>query len=500
MLDPEHHKLLQNVVFLVTPAFAKWFGADGAFLAAALEHIYGKFTWHDNMCGIQSSVAVVNRLPSRVRVSDRAEAVSSDEQVKPIYGHEGIALRIDSMRFGSDILSSPNNKDLVQPLVRMTFMHRLGGGTAIELPPANTLFVNGNQNTMFQDKWTVNPFIGPKLKRISPRQQLKTLEIFDEADAPNLSAPIEALTGRREIMSSMGNVIRQLKSQKDGEPVPASAELEEKVPQYLARRREKDGTLTVFALVLPPGVLQTLELNRPVQPSEEGLTKADLSVLRSALLAGAHLHHVTSGGGGWGKKQGLLSLDPAFDFAKHEDTGSLDAMLGGNKSGGRASSMNAISTGDLVQFFASYEPEQQVLQSLDLPNTTDVDTSDWDAMKWTESARLQTILGSLPSQDDFFMPLQDIKQIGSSIIGIPGYFGILSAGGTCLHRYKFERSDMQPNLNPDQFEGGRGKLKQVALSKMDIPYGFWNVQFVNPGISPSMKHVRMTVPSEEQSS
>jgi hypothetical protein len=225
-----------------------------------------------------------------------------------------------------------------------------------------------------------------------------------------------------------------------------------------------------------------------------------LSLLRRALLEGAHMHRVTSGGGGWGQKQGLLSLDPSFDFSKYEDTGSLGAMLRGLGSGRPANSRNAVSPGDFVQFFASYEHEQPVLQHPDIPNTEDIDTSHWDAKKWDQSDSLRTILGSLPSQDDCLMPSQDRKQFASSIIGIPGYFGMLSAGGTCLRRYKFEQSARQPSLHADEIRGGRGKLKQVALSRMDIPYGFWNVRSVNQHLSPRINRVPVTASSEERQS
>ena len=491
---------LRNVVFLVTTAFAKWFGADGAFLATALQHIYGNFAYHDNMGSIQSSVAIVDRLPSQARVRDCAEVVSSDGQIKLIHGHQGIALWIDSMRFGPDTLPSLSNDDYVERLVRVTFMRRLGGGTVVELPPANTLFVNGEQNTIFQDTWAINPFTGPRLKQIGPRQPLKTLEIFDEADAPWFSAPIEALTGRREVLSSMGNVIRQVRSGKDGKPAPASAELEEKVPQYLARRRGTDGTLVIVALVFSPRTFEILEPGELIDPSEGALTEAALSSLRRALLEGAHMHRVTSGGGGWGQKQGLLSLDPSFDFSKHEDTGSLGAMLRELGSDRPPNSRNAVSPGDLVQFFASYEPEQPALQHPNIPNTEDIDTSHWDAKKWDQSDSLRTILGSLPSQDDWLMPSQDTKQFASSIIGIPGYFGMLSAGGTCLRRYKLQQSGREPSLHGDEIRGGQGELEQVALSRMDIPYGFWNVQSVNQHLSPRINHVPAAASSGERQS
>ena len=496
-LDPVRHRFLHNVVFLVTPAFAKWLGADGPFLEAALQHMYENFIYYPNMRGIRSSVAVINRLPGQVGFCERAETGSSDGQAETIRGHEGIALWVDSIRTDSDILRPSSSDDVDQRLVKVTFMRPLAseGITAIELPPANTLFVNGNHATMFRDSWAVNPFVGPKLRRAVSREPLKTLELFVPSDAPTFSAPIEALTGRREILSSMGNVIRQLKSPKDGKPVPASAELEEKVPQYLARRREAGGSLFVFALV--SSSVESSELNRLVEPSADNVVEADMSLIRRALLAGAHLHRVTSGGGGWGKKQGLLALDPAFDFAKHEDTGSLDAILEGEGTTDRANSMNAVRPGDFVQFFATYA-QQQDIRSPDIPCARDIDTSDWEGMRWTQSAQLHTVVGSLPLQDDILMPLQDSTGTGSRIVGMPGHFGILSAGGTCLRRYKFERSATRPDHSSNEIEGGRGKVKQLAVSRVDIPYGFWKAQLRNHHSQTKPRHVLVTAPSEEQ--
>ena len=488
-LDPGHHKFLQNVIILVTPAFAKWVEADGVFLEAALQHMYGNFTSYSSMRGLQSSVAIVDRLPGQAFQGDRTDAITSNATARAIDGHEGIALWIDSMRIDPDLVTSADDDDSGQRLVRMTLMRPMEGWssvTVIELRPSNTLFVNGSQSTMFQDSWAINQSEGTKWRRTGPRALLKTLEFFVPADAPVFSAPIETLTNRREILSSMGNVIRQLKSANDGRPLPASAELEEKVPQYLARKRDTDGTLLVFALVTRARITETLGLDGILQPSEANVIEADMSSLRRALLAGAHLHRVTSGGGGWGKKQGLLSLDPAFDFAKHDDTGSLDAMLQGENPGSGVSAMNAVNPGDFVQFFASYEPEQQMLRNLDSASTTDVDTSDWDGMDWMQQTPLHTIAGSLPNQDGLSMPLQEGKQSQSIIIGIPDQFGMLSAGGTCLRRCKIEGGLRQPDTDANTGEGFQKEVKQLSVSRMDIPYGFWKAQ---SGNRPSMRRI-----------
>ena len=451
--------------------------------------MYGYFTSHMSMRGIQSSVAIVDRLPGQAFLGDRADAITSNATARAIDAREGIALWIDSIRIAPDLVTSIDDDDSGQRMVRMTLMRPREGWdsvTVIELRPSNTLFINGSQVTMFQDSWAISQSEGPKWRRTGPRALLKTLEFFVPADAPVFSAPIEPLTGRREILSSMGNVIRQLKSANDGEPLPASAELEEKVPQYLARKRDTDGTLLVFALVTEAGITETPGLDVILQPSEANVIEADMSSLRRALLAGAHLHRVTSGGGGWGKKQGLLSLDPAFDFAKHDDTGSLDAMLQGENPGDGVRSLNAVKPGDFVQFFASYESEQQTLWNMESASTTDVDTSDWDGMEWMQQTPLHTIVGSLPAQDNLSMPLQDRKQSQSMIIGIPDQFGMLSAGGTCLRRCKIEGRVRQPETDANTAEGVQKEVKQLSISRMDIPYGFWKAQ---SGNRPSMRRI-----------
>jgi hypothetical protein len=465
-----------------------------------MQHIYGNFTYVEDMHDIRSSVAVIDRLPSPVRVSDPAKANSSNRKAETIYGHEGIALWIDSMRSNPDILRDPINENPNERLVRMTFVrpkHSWDSLTAIEIPPANTLFVNGSQNTMFQDNWAVSSSAGPKLRRAGPRQPLKTLEFFIPSDAPTFNAPIEALTRRREIVSSMGNIIRRVKSHQHQEPVPASAELEEKVTQYLARRRDTRGTLVVFALVSPPGPMEMPGLDEPTQSSEETIPEADMSFLRLALLKGSHLHRVTSGGGGWGKKQGLLSLDPAFDFRRYEDTGSLDAMLAAEGSDHRANSMNAVNPGDFVQFFASFTQEKSTIQNSDLHITEDVNTSDQERIKWMDSTLLHTIVGSLPSQDEFLMPPQEGKQTESQIIGIPAHFGVLSAGGTCLRRHKIAGTHTQPELDPNDAESNPAKMRQVAISRMDVPYGFWEAQSRNYPPKTKVRRIRTAKPSAD---
>jgi hypothetical protein len=467
-----------------------------------MQHIYGNFTSVEGMQGIQSSVAVIDRLPSPVHVGDPAKAGSTNRKAEMIQGYEGIALWIDSMRTNPDVLRDAATGGPSERLVRMTFVRPKRSWdsiTAIELRPANTLFVNGSQNTIFRDSWAVYPFASPKLRRVGSREPLKTLEFFIPSDAPTFDAPIEVLTGRREIVSSMGNIIRRVKSHQHQEPVPASVELEEKVPQYLARRRDTPGTLLVFALVSPPGSMGMSGLDDPTQLSQDPIPEADMSFLRLALLKGSHLHRVTSGGGGWGAKQGLLSLDPAFDFRTYEDTGSLDAILAGEGSGHGASSMNAVNPGDFVQFFASFTQAKPTGQNSDLHITEDVNTSDWEGTKWTDSTPLHTIVGSLPLQDEFLMPPQAGQEAESHIIGIPAHFGVLSAGGTCLRRYKIAETHTQPELDPNDAESNLARLRQVALSRMDVPYGFWHAQSGNYPPNTRIRRIRVTEPSAGQS-
>jgi len=112
--------------------------------------------------------------------------------------------------------------------------------------------------------------------------------------------PLIPLTAPRQVLHCAGNILRELSSPEDPNTgIPASRELESAVDSYLKENPQaRPGRkLDIFALITPPG------RKHPQWGRYEGIDPWDLQ-------SGQKLRRVLSGGGGWGKKMGLLSIDP----------------------------------------------------------------------------------------------------------------------------------------------------------------------------------------------
>ncbi|RPB28717.1 hypothetical protein L211DRAFT_404914 [Terfezia boudieri ATCC MYA-4762] len=122
--------------------------------------------------------------------------------------------------------------------------------------------------------------------------------------------PLIPLTAPRQVLHCAGNILRELSLPEDPNTgIPASRELESAVdrfltenPQVLAGRK-----LDIFALITPPGC------EYPQRDRNGGIDPWDLQ-------SGQKLRRVLGGGGGWGKKMGLLSIDPqGLTYALSDD-------------------------------------------------------------------------------------------------------------------------------------------------------------------------------------
>ena len=158
-----------------------------------------------------------------------------------------------------------------------------------------------------------------------------------------VQVPLVPITSFRTVHSALGNILKRFEV--GGEEVPASKELEEVVPRLLQERSKRmlgdiQGPLSVWALVVParlagrwrPGLMESLDF----QPM---------------FREGCRLHKVLSGGGGWGAKQGLLSLDPEAKFSTtdEEDVESFERDFLANREGGGGGG-SIVGPGDEVMF------------------------------------------------------------------------------------------------------------------------------------------------------
>ncbi|KAJ5436405.1 hypothetical protein N7445_007290 [Penicillium cf. griseofulvum] len=345
-------------LLLVTPSFANWLDPSRPFFSQFLSRLYGNSPGSDTLYAV---AAVVDTLPNTT-----AETPNSSES-------EGLSLLAVGQ---SDVQAKAAPPRLIRSSASeetnllFSFQTEVIGQTSkgpaheIGLRLANTIFVNGRETTIFGTRWlwdkASNGYALDNLINLTSCMITATSQAVDTA----LELPLHPVTERRRVMASMGNILRQLAKSTDAtstDTIPASAELEKELPRYIAEHNIVDQRVSVWALVEKPD----LEVADSGSSTHERLIQS--------LRQGGKLHRVMSGGGGWGKKQGLLSLDPEVCFsgtAKREDlvalsqvfnpdTTKLDTLPSIDK-GITVDDLSLLSqvatAGDYIQFFVSVKP------------------------------------------------------------------------------------------------------------------------------------------------
>ncbi|KAL4818015.1 hypothetical protein BDW67DRAFT_174345 [Aspergillus spinulosporus] len=347
-------------VLLFTPAFAHWADAQGTFFEQCLSRLYHKISDRLPQLPIHAVGAIVDRLPHYTR---EHTAFGESEGVSIILARrdniQGKAATLRQIRFAETeepTLLFAFREDIRDQSIRQP-VHEIG------LRLANTIFLNGKENTLFGTRWAYDTS-----SRRLKLEKLVDLSICSVMVMPNsirssLSLPLCPVGERRKVTSSMGNILRQVAKHADGksdESMPASSELEKVLPQYISENVIADRRVTVWALI--------------EKTEKSPYAKSDHSQrsLAQAIKNGAKLHRVMSGGGGWGKKQGLLSLDPEMSFGELRDEGikplhqllSMDEVDSTYYEAARPPELpmflqdlsklsQAAEPGDYVQFFAS---------------------------------------------------------------------------------------------------------------------------------------------------
>lgn len=168
---------------------------------------------------------------------------------------------------------------------------------------AQTVFRNGRARTLLGMRWTRDEFSNNYV--LDSYHDLSSCSITSPVREAHcaVSMPFHPVTQRRRVVSSMGNILRQVSKSTtdDGDlnaGIPASSELERELPRYVSERGIPHQRVAVWALV---------------EPASSSTVTTQQNIHRS-LSKGSRIHRVVSGGGGWGKKQGLLSLDPEVTF------------------------------------------------------------------------------------------------------------------------------------------------------------------------------------------
>lgn len=489
-------------VFLVTPAFASWtlddtvLGND-AFLAQAVHRVYAK-GWQRKTGSLQVHIlcAVVDKVPAGRTLKSETSLQAEIERFAEgppasDTGFEGIAYATfpSNASKSSAFPASQDNGAIDFTIPTNTPGEEGALDDTWRLPLANTIFQTGRPTTMSFSSWDLNlETKSPILLRrnnISHHGINMSSSHVVSRNASVLSIPLSPLTFPRTADGCMGNIIRRVLGPEE-ESITASSELEKVVPQFFQARGEPARPTTVWALVIPKGKTKQLEmktrrlLGMRILKSEKGADMMDVlwkrlwqaedpwktnTLVTTALAEGARLHRVLSGGGGWGKKAGLLSLDPV-PIIEEASVPVEDATSDFSSPGDFSEALTPVlQDGDAIQFFVSPV----------LPDQLDEDKK----MKWLKTLSKQgTVgleLGTVPSTIDSIpsQPQQHVETDAGYVAVFKNCFGALTEGGLTLTR----------RLTPQDLN-----QRPVLTTMIDVPYSrLWSVRLEDE--ESSTKHV-----------
>ncbi|KAL4748588.1 hypothetical protein BDW72DRAFT_180065 [Aspergillus terricola var. indicus] len=346
-------------VLLFTPAFAHLADAQGTFFEQCLRRLYQKSSDRLPQQPIHAVGVIIDRLPHYAR---ERNAFAESEGVSIILARrddvQGKAATPRQIRLSETeepTLLFSFRGDIRDQSIRQS-AHEIG------LRLANTIFLNGKENTLFGTRWAYDT--SSRTLELEKLVDLSTcsVKITPNSIRSSLDLPLYPVGERRKVISSMGNILRQVAKHADGksdESMPASSELEKVLPRYISENDIVDRRVAVWALV------------EKTEKSSYAKSNHSQSSLAEAIQNGAKLHRVMSGGGGWGKKQGLLSLDPEISFGELREEGvkplhqllSMDEVDSAYESArppelpmfmqDLSKLSQAAEPGDYVQFFAS---------------------------------------------------------------------------------------------------------------------------------------------------
>ncbi|EER43753.1 conserved hypothetical protein [Histoplasma capsulatum H143] len=335
-------------ILLVTPAFASWIVQPHSFLCESITHIFQN-TPHTTSSGeevsfVYSVAAVVDKLPLPSTTSIPPEGEGGRDELA---GCEGVSLFLaNSDALAAKVAHSLQRRDMSTPETEPTISylyrqlpakHASTAATTfaeVGVRLANTLFLNGKPRTMLASRWrySSHPSPNPTSTTLTLDKEYNLLncriESATEPHTVTARLPLYPVTRPREIVTSMGNIISQLRRRKDDRSssttIHASAELEEALPAYLKANNLQNQRVAVWASVRPAASQAELLVASGTSVSADGDANPNSSTggasagstvdPLAAINGGTRLHRVVSGGGGWGKKQGLLSLDPEYSY------------------------------------------------------------------------------------------------------------------------------------------------------------------------------------------
>lgn len=357
-----------NLLLLATPLLAPLLFDNKQWLIAILNKLYAAVPKHEFR--IRVGVAVVDSLPAPKKICND-DCLSSNDLLHNS-SFDGLAYLLgESNLFTSFSLAGlPTEKPATISLELQPFNRHRNHTYEVHIPLANTTFAVGHETvSMVVDfkKSSEKPFreissVNTRNITVSWPWPIQDDSRFDGSLA--LSTPLLPLTIPRKILTSMGNIVRQISGSKtNATTIPASSELETAVTSFFKTTNLPQSPISVWALVTPAKIYESQKANTPLlfrgSPQRlQKLWKSSNFIPDSDFLPpfkqGAHLHRVLSGGGGWGQKAGLLALDPVTNFAIDESDQQLYSSKDPDPTSFRKAMLGDVApVGHYIQFFIS---------------------------------------------------------------------------------------------------------------------------------------------------
>ncbi|KAI1377571.1 hypothetical protein F4677DRAFT_414820 [Hypoxylon crocopeplum] len=319
----------------------------------------------------------------------------------------------------------------------------------ITLPLANTVFQNGRRSTLFASRWQ-SDHDGPMARTMIREKRTQTIWPGpNPAGHTSPYLPLLPLTPPRKIVAGLGNIVRQVEI--DGSPTPASKELEGLIPKVFDSRSNRDesyspGPIGVWCWVLPPHVVENQHLlDLKVFQPESSQSEAELSLetmgtFSELISHGCRLHKILSGGGGWGAKQGLLSLDPETNYSPPDQDNVEMFIKAFQERDNPNPSEGLVTPGSYLMF--CIEPH-------------------WAEKEVGLSQRMTptTALGVAPNNDEELRP----ASLSNKIEIVDDHFGVVSKAGLFL------KATTLPHMTGVGNTSGSSKAPRTFTTKVDFP-------------------------------
>lgn len=270
----------------------------------------------------------------------------------------------------------------VQASVTVSFRPLLGDfhPLNVTIPLAQTIFQNGRPSTLLATRWKAGLSGSYELQSLIEKDSQVIVPSLASIQAhASVSVPLYPISTPRQIVSGLGNIVRQVDI--EGKASPASQELEATIPKLLDRRARlnpdlEPTPLAVWALIIPADLTGSyIAAQTDAASDAESDMAEDFARSFSNLFAsGCHLHRVckilfslpfspasltspvsVSGGGGWGAKQGLLSLDPQTRYTT-VGNGDIESFISSFR--GESTPDSIVTPGNYIQFFVQPMPNK----------------------------------------------------------------------------------------------------------------------------------------------